>query len=109
MRQAHRSFSVPEMPYHGLTRRRDHGGPVWNGKLRMAPTDTIETPLHWSEPQTIFVNSMSDLFHENLTNDQIAVVFGVMAVCPQHTFQVLTKRAKRMHDWFAWLEEQCRG
>jgi protein gp37 len=45
---------------------------------------------------------MSDLFHEKLTNEEIAAVFGVMAACPQHTFQVLTKRAKRMREWFEW-------
>jgi protein gp37 len=54
-------------------------------------------------PRRIFVNSMSDLFHESLTNEQIAAVFGVMAACPQHTFQVLTKRARRMREWFEWL------
>jgi protein gp37 len=47
---------------------------------------------------------MSDLFHESLTNEQIAAVFGVMAACPQHVFQVLTKRAKRMLEWFEWYE-----
>jgi len=48
-------------------------------------------------------NSMSDLFHESLTNEQIAAVFGVMAAAPQHSFQVLTKRARRMREWFEWV------
>jgi protein gp37 len=46
---------------------------------------------------------MSDLFHEGLTNEEIGAVFGVMAACPQHTFQILTKRAQRMAKWFEWV------
>jgi protein gp37 len=48
---------------------------------------------------------MGDLFHEDITNEQIAAVFGVMAATPQHTYLLLTKRPKRMVEWFAWLEE----
>ncbi len=66
----------------------------------------LADPLRWKKPRRIFVNSMSDLFHEKLSNEQIAAVFGVMAAAPQHTFQVLTKRAKRMREWFAWMNEQ---
>ncbi len=73
----------------------------WNGVVRLA-AHKLADPLRWRQPSTIFVNSMSDLFHENLTNEQIAAVFGVMAAAPQHTFQVLTKRAKRMREWFEW-------
>jgi protein gp37 len=51
----------------------------------------------------VFVNSMSDLFHEGVTDEQIAAVFGVMAACPQHRFQLLTKRPKRMLEWFEWM------
>lgn len=65
----------------------------------------LASPLHWKTPRRIFVNSMSDLFHENLTNEEIAAVFGVMAACPQHTFQCLTKRSKRMRAWFEWVNE----
>ena len=75
----------------------------WTGEVRLVP-EHLADPLKWRKPRRIFVNSMSDLFHERLTNDQIAAVFGVMAACPQHTFQVLTKRPKRMREWFAWLE-----
>jgi len=52
----------------------------------------------------VFVNSMSDLFHEDLTFPQIAAVFGVMAAADKHTFQVLTKRPERMRDFFDWLD-----
>jgi protein gp37 len=48
----------------------------------------------------VFVDSMSDLFHEDVTDEQIAAVFGVMAACSQHTFQILTKRPARMRAWF---------
>lgn len=63
----------------------------------------LDVPLRRRKPTTWFVNSMADLFHESLTNEEIAVVFGVMAACPQHTFQALTTRAKRMRAWFEWL------
>ena len=53
-------------------------------------------PLHWKKPRNIFVCSMSDLFHKDVPDDFISSVFAVMATCPQHTFQVLTKRPARM-------------
>jgi protein gp37 len=49
-----------------------------------------------AQPKRVFVNSMSDLFHENVTDEQRDRIFAVMALCPQHTFQVLTKRPERM-------------
>jgi protein gp37 len=78
-------------------------GPRWTGKGRLVP-DLLDQPLGWKKPRKIFVNSMSDLFFEEFSNEEIAAVFGVMAACPQHTFQVLTKRTKRMRAWFEWLE-----
>lgn len=98
-RQAAR-FSGPGMPYEGLVRIGKQG-PRWTGVVRLVP-EMLDAPLHWRKPRRVFVNSMSDLFHEALSNEQIAAVFGVMAACPQHTFQVLTKRARRMREWFAW-------
>ena len=58
--------------------------------------DTLDLPLRWRKPRRVFVNSMSDLFHDNVPDDFIAQVFAVMALAPQHTFQVLTKRPGRM-------------
>lgn len=58
----------------------------------------LDQPLRWTRPRRIFVNSMSDLFHPDVPVDYIAVVFAVMHLAPQHTFQVLTKRSKRMLD-----------
>lgn len=82
------------------------GEPRWTGKVAFDAVK-LAAPLRWRDPRRIFVNSMSDLFHESLTNEQIAAVFGVMAACPQHTFQVLTKRARRMREWFAWVERNA--
>ena len=61
-----------------------------------APEETLLKPLHWRSPRRIFVNSMSDLFHESVPDEWIDQVFAVMALCPQHVFQVLTKRPERM-------------
>ncbi len=60
----------------------------------------LEEPLNRTKPTVYFVNSMSDLFHENIPDDYIRQVFDVIRQAPQHTFQVLTKRAERMADFF---------
>jgi protein gp37 len=57
---------------------------------------TLDTPLHWKRPRTIFVNSMSDLFHKDVPDAYIRQVFDVMERTPRHTYQVLTKRAERL-------------
>ena len=59
----------------------------------------LDQPLRWAKQRRIFVNSMSDLFHEEVPTGFIDQVFAVMALCPQHTFQVLTKRTLRMRDY----------
>jgi len=61
--------------------------------------DRLNKPLLWTKPRMIFVNSMSDLFHEAVPDDFIDCVFAVMALAPWHTFQVLTKRPERMRDY----------
>ena len=60
--------------------------------------DRLDQPLHWKQPRRIFVNSLSDLFHENVPDEFIEQVFAVMALTPQHTYQILTKRPTRMRD-----------
>lgn len=60
--------------------------------------DRLLQPLSWKRPRRIFVNSMSDLFHQDIHDDFIGMVFRTMARAPQHTFQVLTKRAERMRS-----------
>jgi protein gp37 len=68
--------------------------------------DRLEQPLHWRKPRRVFVDSMSDLFHEDVPFEFIAAVFGVMSVCENHTFMVLTKRPERMLEWYAWIIKQ---
>lgn len=77
----------------------------FNGKAIPRP-DTLAEPLHWRKPRRVFVNSMSDLFHEDVPFEFIAAVYGVMAACPQHTFQILTKRPERMLEFFEWVGKQ---
>ena len=91
-------FSGPGQPFEGFAERGAHGG-RWTGKMGLVD-DMLTLPLRWKKPRRIFVNSMSDLFHENLPDEAIDKVFAVMALCPQHTFQVLTKRADRMRAYF---------
>ena len=63
--------------------------------LRLVPGKLLE-PLEWSRPRMVFVNSMSDLFHENVPTEYVVAVAAVMAASPWHTYQVLTKRADRL-------------
>ncbi len=63
----------------------------------------LELPLRWRQPRTVFVNSMSDLFHEEVPLDFIRQVFDVMGRTPQHRFQVLTKRSERLAELSAAL------
>lgn len=78
------------------------GGPRWTGESRLW-LPHLGMPLTIKKPSRIFVADMGDLFFEGNSNEEIAAVFGVMAACPQHTFQVLTKRPQRAADWFAWI------
>lgn len=71
--------------------------------LRLVP-EQLPVPLRWRTPRRVFVNSMSDLFHKDVPREYVAAVFGVMAACPEHTFQVLTKRAEGMRRWMEWAD-----
>jgi protein gp37 len=82
----------------GLTRPTS-AGPVWTGQVRFNE-DWLDQPLRWKKPRRIFVCAHGDLFHESVPDEWIDRVFAVMALAPQHTFQVLTKRPRRMLDWF---------
>src|SRR5437867_3374539 len=74
-------FSKPGRPFNGFAKRANqtrHGeAPGWTGKVELIP-EKLDEPLHWKEPRRIFVNSMSDLFHESLPFEDIASVFHVM-------------------------------
>jgi len=67
----------------------------WNGQVKLF-TERLEQLLHFKKPRRIAVGLMGDLFHEAVPDEFIDKVFAVMALCPQHTFQVLTKRPQRM-------------
>lgn len=90
--------------YKGLATYSEHG-PRWTGESRL---DRIELakPLSWKSPRRIFVCDMGDLFYEGNSFEQIAAVYGVIAACPHHTFQILTKRAERMVEFYEWCEKR---
>lgn len=105
-----RRFGGKGKPYEGLVETRLHVisddeqrlEPRWTGEIQFVD-EHLTDPMRWGKPAMVFVNSMSDMFFEKLTNEQIAAVYGVMAACPRHTFQVLTKRSERMREWFKWV------
>lgn len=78
----------------GTGRVRSHAIGSTTG-VRVHP-ERLDQPLRWKKPRRIFVNSLSDLFHDDVSDAYIARVWAVMALAPQHTFQVLTKRHARM-------------
>ncbi len=94
-RVAHRFANVGSNALSGLTRESGK----WNGRVRFLPY-RLDDPLRWCKPRRIFVNSMSDLFHESLSDEEIDRVVVVMALAHRHTFQILTKRPERMRAYF---------
>ena len=65
--------------------------------------DLVDVPRGWRQPRVVFVNSMSDLFHDDIPLAYIQRVFATMRDCPHHTFQVLTKRSERLAEFAAYL------
>jgi len=95
---------------HRVSFRRDlvsatAGGQVWNGKVYLHEKALLE-PLHWKKPRRIFWNAHGDLFHENVPDEWIDRVFAVCALTPQHTHQILTKRAERMREYLSQFEQR---
>jgi protein gp37 len=85
----------------GQARYQRDGDPATSGPgfgVTLHP-DKLDEPLRWRKPRMVFVNSMSDLFHEEIPDDYIAEVWHRMVWAHQHTFQILTKRPDRMRDW----------
>ena len=83
--------------YKGLTQS-VNGHAVWTGKIALNER-MLDAPLGWRRPRRIFVNSMSDLFHENVADETIDRIFDVMDRAGRHVFQILTKRADRMEAY----------
>jgi len=101
MRMAARLEAMGVEKYKGLTRR-SAGRSVWTGKVR-PDAASLTAPLKWSKPRMVFVNSMSDLFHEGVPETFIREVWQVMAKADHHTYQILTKRPDRMASVVAGL------
>lgn len=94
MRLAARLEMMGQTKYVGTTRR-SGGRAKWNGRINLDER-AVKLPTKWKEGRLIFVNSMSDLFHEKVPLEFIKAVFATMLATPQHTYQVLTKRAERL-------------
>jgi len=94
-RMAKRQVHMGTPHYQGITNCRG-----WTGDIGLAADNVRQKPLRWQKPRRIFVCSMGDLFHEGVPFDGIEGLFGIMAACPQHTFQLLTKRPARMKAFF---------
>jgi protein gp37 len=101
MRMAARLDAMGMDKYKGLTRK-SGGRAVWTGKVRL-DRPALEIPGKWKKPRRIFVNSMSDLFHDAVPAEFVADVWSVMQKTPQHTYQILTKRPDRMAEIAAQL------
>jgi len=94
MRMAARLQAIGHPKYEGVTRKSGRRS-VWTGRINLDET-LLDAPLRWRRPLRVFVNSMSDLFHEKVPPDFIGKVWATMEAAHWHTFQVLTKRPERM-------------
>jgi len=94
MEMARRLQAMDVAKYKGLTRRSGKRT-IWNGIVR-EDKSALDIPLRWKKPKKIFVNSMSDLFHEGISDAFILKVWNVMRATPHHHYQILTKRPERM-------------
>jgi len=101
MRMAARLEAMGTEKYRGLTRKSGRRA-VWTGKIRLDHS-ALQVPLKWRTPRRIFVNSMSDLFHETVPVGFVQSVWSVMEATPWHTYQILTKRPVRMAEITASL------
>ena len=110
MRMARRLEAMGQQKYAGTTRM-SGGRPKWNGTVRI-DEDSVNLPFTWKTGRMIFVNSMSDLFHEQVPMEFIQRVFSTMRETPQHTYQILTKRAERLETLSSgidWLDNVWMG
>lgn len=102
MRMARRLEAMGRSKYAGTTRI-SGGRPIWNGVVRI-DEESLRLPATWKTGRLIFVNSMSDLFHDAVPLELILRVFTIMRDTPQHTYQVLTKRTERLEELSARLD-----
>jgi protein gp37 len=90
-------FCKPGLPYFGIATEKG-----WTGNIGFIPSK-LAAPFRIKLGRRIFVNSMSDVFHERVKREDIATLFGVMSVLPRHTFQLLTKRPFVAVTWYDWI------
>lgn len=103
MRMAGRLAAMGQRKYAGTTRKA-HGKTLWTGKISL-DEKSLDIPLRTRKPKRWFVNSMSDLFHDDVPDGFIMQVLWTMAHAHRHTFQILTKRPQRMRDFFTrWAD-----
>lgn len=102
MEMARRLESMGMDKYSGLTRKSGSRS-VWTGVVK-EDRDALSIPIRWRTPRKIFVNSMSDLFHERVSDSFIKEVWQVMRATPRHHYQILTKRPKRMAEVVGAIE-----
>jgi len=113
IRTARRMTANPNPKVSAAYAGTEDGG-EWTGRVNLLHS-RLNQPLKWRNPRRIFVNAQSDLFHKDVPDDFIARVFAVMALAPQHTFQVLTKRHGRMRsllrssDFRSAVEDAIKG
>ena len=110
-------FAKPGEAFAGLARLKDQPSDangrkrpklaVWSGEVTLIPK-ALHEPLHWSpkHPKRVFVGSVTDMFHESIPFGYIAALFAVMAATPWVTYQLVTKRARRMAAWFHWVDSR---
>ena len=96
--------AVKQTHYQGTTKL-VNGNAVWTGRVALAPDHILTAPLRWRRPRHIFVNSMGDLFEPSVPDEWIDQAFAIMALTPNHTYQLLTKRPQRMREYIEkWFE-----
>lgn len=99
MQMARRLEAMGVEKYIGLTRQSGKRT-IWNGKI-IEDESALEIPLRWRKPRKVFVNSMSDLFHPEVSTSFVSRVWEIMARTPRHSYQILTKRPDRMAEFAA--------
>lgn len=109
IRNAYRlEHAFKQAAYQGTTRKLPDGSMNWTGRVNCL-RERLAIPLKWHKGKRIFVNSMADLFHDDVPDEFIDQVFGIMALTPWHTYQVLTKRPKRMLDTSLRLQQKFKA
>tara|TARA_Y100000310_G_scaffold345274_1_gene463315 strand:+ start:794 stop:2899 length:2106 start_codon:yes stop_codon:yes gene_type:complete len=101
MKMAWRLQNNPKTKYYqGTVKETSKGNILWTGQVNLVPAK-LDQPIRWKRPRMIFTNSMSDLFHEEVPDDFLDAMFGVMLITPRHVYQNLTKRPERMKEYIS--------